>query len=149
MIIVLYMLKKFKVLFDNDGVFFSTVIILVGVISFGLGQKSLVSENLQKQSDNKLQAGIVFIDNAFSAVATSTTFVSSSGKDIDLKVVKNKKENNGSLKIVASRSGTKYHLITCSGAKRIKEKNKIFFSSETEAEAAGYEPAANCPELHK
>lgn len=45
---------------------------------------------------------------------------------------------------VASKNGTKYHLPTCPGAKRIKEENKIWFDSKTEAEQAGYEPAKNC-----
>lgn len=47
-------------------------------------------------------------------------------------------------KYVASKSGTKYHLPTCSGAKRIKDENKVWFQSKEEAEAAGYEAAANC-----
>lgn len=45
---------------------------------------------------------------------------------------------------VASRNGTKYHLPTCSGARTISEENKISFATKEEAEAAGYEPAANC-----
>ena len=45
---------------------------------------------------------------------------------------------------VASKSGTKYHALTCPGAKQIKESNKIFFAAETDAEAAGYTRAANC-----
>lgn len=46
---------------------------------------------------------------------------------------------------VASISGTKYHLPTCSGAKRIKEENKIWFSTKEDAELSGYDPAGNCP----
>lgn len=45
---------------------------------------------------------------------------------------------------VASKSGSKYHLPWCPGAKQMKEENKIYFSSKEEAEAAGYAPAANC-----
>lgn len=48
---------------------------------------------------------------------------------------------------VASKSGTRYYLPTCSGVKRIKEENKIWFASKEMAEAEGYEPAANCPGL--
>lgn len=50
-------------------------------------------------------------------------------------------------KYVASISGTKYHLPSCSGAKRIKEENKVWFNSKEEAEKAGYKPASNCPGL--
>jgi hypothetical protein len=50
-------------------------------------------------------------------------------------------------KYVASKSGTKYYLPTCSGAKRIKEANKVWFASVEEAQAAGLTPASNCPGL--
>lgn len=48
---------------------------------------------------------------------------------------------------VASKSGTKYYLPSCGGVGRIKEENKVWFDSVAEAQAAGYEPAANCPGL--
>lgn len=48
-------------------------------------------------------------------------------------------------KYLSSRSGSFYYLPTCSGAKRIKEKNMIWFSSKEDAEARGLKPAANCP----
>ncbi|MES2994961.1 MAG: Ada metal-binding domain-containing protein [Patescibacteria group bacterium] len=50
-------------------------------------------------------------------------------------------------KYVASKSGSKYHLPTCSGAKRIKEENKVWFDTKEQAAAAGYGPASNCPGL--
>lgn len=50
-------------------------------------------------------------------------------------------------KYVASKNGTKYYLPTCSGAKRIKEENKVWFATVEEAQAAGLGPAANCPGL--
>ncbi len=49
--------------------------------------------------------------------------------------------------LVASINGTKYHLPECSGAKRIKKENKIWFNSIEEAVKMGYTPAANCPGL--
>lgn len=48
---------------------------------------------------------------------------------------------------VASKTGTKYYLPWCGTAKRIKEENKVWFSSKAEAESAGYEPAKNCKGL--
>ena len=45
---------------------------------------------------------------------------------------------------VASKNGTKYYPVGCSGANRIKEENKVYFSTSKEAETAGYGPAANC-----
>ena len=50
-----------------------------------------------------------------------------------------------SLKIVeASVYGKKYYFPWCQGAENLKEKNKIYFSSATEAEKAGYELSATC-----
>lgn len=48
---------------------------------------------------------------------------------------------------VASKTGAAYHLPWCSGAKRIKEENKVWFATKAEAEAAGYKPAGNCKGL--
>ncbi len=46
---------------------------------------------------------------------------------------------------VASKTGKSYHLPWCSGAKLIKEENKVWFTTKEEAEARGYTPAGNCP----
>lgn len=48
---------------------------------------------------------------------------------------------------MASKNGTKYYLPSCSGAKRIKEENRVWFGTKEEAEAAGYSKAANCKGL--
>lgn len=46
---------------------------------------------------------------------------------------------------VGSKSSHKFHLPWCSGAQRMSEVNKVWFTSKEEALAAGYSPAANCP----
>jgi hypothetical protein len=46
--------------------------------------------------------------------------------------------------VVASKNSDRYHLPWCSGAKTIKEENKIWFASEEKAIAAGYTKAGNC-----
>ena len=48
---------------------------------------------------------------------------------------------------VASRSGSFYYLPSCAGAKRIKEKNQVWFQSKDDAEARGLKPSASCPGL--
>lgn len=53
----------------------------------------------------------------------------------------------GSGTYVASKNGTKYYLLSCGSARRIKPENRIWFRTKAEAEAAGYGPAANCPGL--
>ncbi|MCB9805638.1 hypothetical protein H6775_00595 [Candidatus Nomurabacteria bacterium] len=47
--------------------------------------------------------------------------------------------------IFASKSGTKYYYVWCSGSSRVKEENKVWFSSKEEATSRGYEKAKNCP----
>ena len=46
--------------------------------------------------------------------------------------------------VVASKNSMAYHFSWCSGAKRIKEENKITFSSEQDAKNRGYTLASNC-----
>ncbi len=46
--------------------------------------------------------------------------------------------------VVGSKNGSKYHLPRCPGAGAIKEENKIWFESESVAQAAGYTRAGNC-----
>jgi hypothetical protein len=50
-------------------------------------------------------------------------------------------------KYLASKNGKKYYLPSCSGAKRIKDENKVWFATLEDAQAAGLTPAANCPGL--
>jgi hypothetical protein len=47
--------------------------------------------------------------------------------------------------IVASKSGTKVYFIWCSGVKRIKEENKVYFDTVEDALNKGYEKAKKCP----
>lgn len=46
--------------------------------------------------------------------------------------------------IFASKNGTKYYYVWCSGSSRIKEENKVWFKDKEEAIARGYERAQNC-----
>jgi DNA/RNA endonuclease YhcR with UshA esterase domain len=45
---------------------------------------------------------------------------------------------------VASKNGSKYFPSTCGSAKTIKEENLIYFTSEEEAQKAGYERTSTC-----
>ncbi|MBX4211427.1 MAG: hypothetical protein KW806_01350 [Candidatus Yanofskybacteria bacterium] len=47
-------------------------------------------------------------------------------------------------RVVVSKSGKVYHFSWCSGAKRIKPENQIWFESEALAQQAGYTLAGNC-----
>lgn len=41
---------------------------------------------------------------------------------------------------IASKNGSKYHLVGSGTAKRIKDENKVYFTSQEEAKTAGFEP---------
>lgn len=49
-------------------------------------------------------------------------------------------EGMGKCTFVGSRNSDKYHLPSCSWAKRIKPENRVCFSSAAEAESRGYKP---------
>jgi hypothetical protein len=66
---------------------------------------------------------------------------SQSVKEIDLNKPKGDLKN---FYIGASKSGTKYYYQNCTGLKRVKEVNLVFFTSESQAEGAGYALAKNC-----
>jgi endonuclease YncB( thermonuclease family) len=48
--------------------------------------------------------------------------------------------------IIGNKNSRKYHRPDCSGYRDMAEKNRVFFKSIAEAEAAGYKRAGNCPE---
>ena len=103
------------------------VILFVGLISFGLGRLSAISER-KSPVEIMNEVGLHSSNDG-----SSTSFIESSSASASL--------------FVASKSGKKYHYPWCSGAQRIKESNKIWFNTKQEAEGAGYTPASNCKGL--
>lgn len=99
------------------------MLVLVGLTAFGLGRLSTVGE----------QGPRLIINNA--PLQQSSTQVAA--------VVAS--QSSGAY--VASKSGTKYYLPSCSGVSKIKEENKVWFATVAQAQAAGYTAAANCPGL--
>lgn len=124
------MFRKLKSLVLTDQWFYGTLILLVGVISFTLGRMST-------QSGAKTEPLL--------RVEAEKTTSSSSKADVVTITPVQTAALPQAVAVVASKSGTKYHLPTCPGAKQIKEENKLFFATISEAEAAGYKRAANCP----
>ena len=118
------------------------------------GVKQFIEDN---RNDLILISGVIFISLiSFAAGRLTATDVSApepiiiekANQETDTVTEGNAKTPNqekGTL--VASINGTKYYLPDCSGAKRINEENKIWFSSQEEAKDMGYEPASNCPGL--
>lgn len=170
---------------NQDKIFISIGMILVGIICFGLGRLTMVEKDIPitiSNNENKIQDNNEnssssenddFLGKYVGNITGNTYFAASklkineigddnliwfdSKEDAEEQGYTNKdladsadniSENSAdSGKYVASKSGTKYYLPTCSGVKRIKEENKVFFNSEDEAKAEGLEPAKNCPGL--
>jgi Metal binding domain of Ada len=126
--------EKLKSIIKNDHIFYGLVIVLVAIASFFLGRLSS-GESATSAPNFQLIEPLTIKETIETIAPTSTQ----TGNVID--------GSGEAVLYVASKSGKKYHLPTCPGAKQIKTENKITFNSKAAAEAAGYEPAANCPEL--
>ncbi|RJQ35231.1 hypothetical protein C4568_01265 [Candidatus Parcubacteria bacterium] len=99
------------------GIF--AIVVLVGLISFGLGRLSALEEARPP------------VSVSMAAAVAAPAPVAPGGL------------------VVASRGGSSYYYPWCGGAQNIAEGNKVWFDSEKEAEAAGYVPAKNCKGLEK
>ena len=125
--------EKFKSFLSNDQLFYGVIIMIVGIASFALGQAS--NSTISETAVVQVVEPIVIENNSNTALLTATKVLNSNTTKLP---------KNG---FIASKNGTKYHLLDCPGAKQIKEKNRIIFDTKQAAEAAGYTKAANCPAL--
>ena len=110
---------------NNTELYLMAVIVLVAVISFGLGRLSKIREEKTP----------ITIENAETGESKPLL---TSNVDNEIKTDKI---------FVASRNGKKYYYAWCESANVIKEQNRVWFSTQAEAEKAGYQPAANCKGL--
>ena len=127
--------NKFKGLLLNTEVLLSVLIVAVACISFYLGTLSVKGNiGFEPHIEQYAQAIGSNLETAPKIETATSTDTTITAEDSQIK----KGE------YVASKSGAKYHLPWCPGAKQIKEENKVWFTSKEEAEKAGYTPAANC-----
>jgi hypothetical protein len=122
---------KEKLNIDTFTIMCLFIIVGVGIASFGLGRLSVLYnetpvENEVKILSDKEQIGLQKeLDPIYSSV--------------------NKEENESREKMyVASKNGKLYYSLGCSGAKRISEKNMIWFATSSEAEKSGYTKSSSC-----
>lgn len=126
-------IKRFLGSEDSKDILTVIILILVGLGSFGLGRLSTrgQSEGLKIEYTKpiiSLEANI------------PTNPVNQPEEPKEVQVVKKTTIKT----FFASKRGSKYYSASCSGGKTIKPENKIYFSSEAEAEGAGYELSSTC-----
>jgi hypothetical protein len=107
------------------------IVVLVGLASFGLGRLSVV--------DNSDKSNFKLENDNTSLVKEEIGNSHLSGNDVELDPSLLKKRM-----YVASKNGKLYYSVGCSGAKRISEKNEIWFATKIEAEKAGFTLSASC-----
>jgi hypothetical protein len=106
------------------------ILILVGFSSFGLGRLSM-------------------IDKVYPDSIKSTSVVSNEEKSLrNYSTVKQKQSQGTNISkegnYVASKNGKLYYSASCKGANRIKEENKVWFDTASDAEKSGYSPSTSC-----
>lgn len=121
--------QRIKQYIDSDNgrdVLVIIIIILVGVGAFELGRLS----NTDGSSGLKIEYSNDEKANAIKSVENINY----------LNLEKQVKIKN----FFASKKGSKYYSLSCSGGKTIKEENRVYFDTREEAEGAGYELSNSC-----
>ena len=126
------MKEKFKSFLNNDQIFYGFTILTISVLSFLLGQESVKGIEVSNQKVQVIEPVILQNERVVKTNSSTPT---------------TKSQDNTKTALVGSKNGSKYHLLTCPGAKQIKPENIVTFDSIQAAEAAGYSRAGNCPEL--
>ena len=118
---------------NKHSIFLAFCIGLISFISYNLGQIDALQQTpikIVETGELKAGGGNLKAD-IYSATKTETIDNKAQTKVLDTRVV-------------ASKNSDKYHYTWCAGAKKIKEENKVWFSSAQEAESRGYTLAGNC-----
>ena len=106
--------------------FVGALLVLIAIISFGLGRLSGL-ETVNREVSITFPESGTYVGTF--ATATAPAVYKKSGT------------------YLASKNGTKYYLPSCASSKRISAANRIWFDTKEEAQVAGYSPASNCKGL--
>ena len=125
-------IKSFLASEKGKDVLIILIVILVGLGSFELGR-------LSKGSESSSGLKISYPEGA--STQSGSLIVGLDG----LNSTKPGPGSNSSGKgFFASNRGSKYYSLSCSGGKTIKEENRVYFASASEAESAGYTLSSSC-----
>ena len=132
-------MEKIKCFYESDkgkDILVVLIVILVGVASFFIGRLSKESS----YNSVKIEYG--------SQEANTTDSLGqnklNTPKIEQIKSVTERAQNDASGKYFASKKGKKYYSILCSAGKTIKQENRIYFNSASDAEKAGFSLSSSC-----
>ena len=108
---------------NRNDLFIASIIFFTGLSGFGLGRLSV---------DLKTNPPLFVVQPVDEQILETNPSDIASAADT---------------RVVASRNGTTYYYPWCSGVKRIKEENKIWFTAKEVAQKAGLKLAGNCQGL--
>lgn len=135
----------------KDKLFLVAVIILIGLIGFGLGRLSSKYQtaelNINSTIANTADLGKVVATQAPSNAANVSNKTDTANKSVDTKSVAGDIGVASAVKIIGNKNSKIYHREDCPGALKMSESNKVLFGSISAAKEAGYRPAGNCPGL--
>ena len=115
---------------DKATFLYLFIILGVGISSFGLGRLSV--NNNSSESENK---NMVIIEN-------TDLLEKQNIKNVDFPI--SQPIQSAEKRYVASKNGKMYYSLDCSGAKRIKPENEVWFSTKEDAEKSGYSLSTTC-----
>jgi len=119
---------------QQQTLFLGVCVVLVAIISYNIGRiNTLEKTPLKITKEGSLGANIYQGTSPKIIENNSSERIRSTPKPTDLRVIVSKKSTT-----------KKYHYLWCAGGKKIKEENKLWFNSASEAETAGYSLAGNC-----
>lgn len=127
-------LKKIKQPRIYEPVAFVSIFILISLTSFGFGRLSVIGID---QGD-----GGVVIQLPDGTIANNDYLLSNQTPITTVSLSTN--SQHGAQSVFASRNGSTFYFESCGSGSRIKEENKIWFNTASEAQAAGYRIAKAC-----
>jgi hypothetical protein len=125
-------MEKIKLFWESDkgkDILVIIIIVLVGLGSFELGR-------LSKENTNP---GIKVEYDSQEASVINTEPINENPS-----IAQKSQTSTTSKNFFASKTGSKYYSVSCSGGKTIKEENRVYFDTAEEAEKAGYELSSSC-----
>jgi hypothetical protein len=125
-------MEKIKQFLESDkgkDILTVIIVILVATASFELGRlsKGDIPNGVKVEYQNQEATALAGYQNTANLTPKTLTDTANTTKNF-----------------FASTRGKKYYSIGCSAGKTIKEENRIYFQTSSEAEKAGYSKSASC-----